>query len=90
MDLVVCLDLVNEVMEEPEGRPVAEPTHDEVEALLDFTRSIAHATERKSAPVAAYALGLAIGGLGPARRAALMTAAAMRIDEVAAAETRET
>lgn len=40
----------------------------EAEAILDLARVVAHATERRYAPVAAYALGLAMGAAEPPAR----------------------
>jgi hypothetical protein len=41
---------------------------DEAEVVLDLAREVAHASERRFAPVAAYAVGLAAAGLEPAER----------------------
>ena len=40
----------------------------EIDAVLDFARVVAHTQERRYAPVASYALGLALGTAGPAAR----------------------
>lgn len=40
----------------------------EVDAVLDFARVVAHTQERRYAPVASYALGLALGTADPAAR----------------------
>jgi hypothetical protein len=40
----------------------------EIDAVLDFTRVVAHTQERRYAPVASYALGLALGAADPAER----------------------
>src|SRR5918996_774948 len=37
----------------------------EIDAVLDFTRVVAHTQERRYAPVASYALGLALGAADP-------------------------
>lgn len=43
----------------------------EADEILDLTKVVAHTVERRYAPVAAYAAGLAIGaGMDPAERAA--------------------
>jgi Domain of unknown function (DUF6457) len=47
------------------AEPVSGP---EIEAVLDFTRVVAHTQERRYAPVASYALGLALGTADPAER----------------------
>jgi hypothetical protein len=44
---------------------VSEP---EIDAVLDFARVVAHTQERRYAPVASYALGLALGTADPAER----------------------
>jgi hypothetical protein len=40
----------------------------EIDAVLDFTRVVAHTQERRYAPVASYALGLALGAADPSER----------------------
>jgi hypothetical protein len=40
----------------------------EIDAVLDFARVVAHTQERRYAPVASYALGLALGAADPAAR----------------------
>lgn len=55
----------------------------EIDAVLDFTRVVAHTQERRYAPVASYALGLALGAADPAERVeairrAITTVQAMR------------
>lgn len=47
------------------AEPVSAP---EIEAVLDFTRVVAHTQERRYAPVASYALGLALGAAEPTER----------------------
>lgn len=77
MDLDRCLALASELR----GRsPIGAPTEDEAVAVLDFARAVAHASERKSAPLAAYAVGLAAGNLDASTRVALLVAATKRID----------
>ncbi|MGH8909155.1 MAG: DUF6457 domain-containing protein [Egibacteraceae bacterium] len=47
----------------------------EIDAVLDLTKVVAHTAERYYAPLAAYAAGLAIGaGADPAERAARVRA----------------
>jgi hypothetical protein len=43
-------------------------TEAEAEAVLDLARVVAHTSERKYAPIAAYALGLVQGAAEPAAR----------------------
>jgi hypothetical protein len=43
-------------------------TRAEADAILDLAREVAHNVERKYAPIAAYALGLAVGAAEPAAR----------------------
>lgn len=38
-----------------------ELTEDEVEAILDLARDVAHATERRNAPLSAYLVGKFVG-----------------------------
>lgn len=40
----------------------------EIDAVLDFARVVAHTQERRYAPVASYALGLALGSTDPVAR----------------------
>jgi hypothetical protein len=47
------------------GERVSAP---EIEAVLDFARVVAHTQERRYAPVASYALGLALGTADPVAR----------------------
>jgi hypothetical protein len=85
MDLEKCLAAVREVAGASHAEPVA-PSAREITALLDFTRAVAHASERKDAPLAAYAIGIAMSGLKPAQRAGVLNRAAHAIDRAAAAE----
>ncbi len=55
----------------------------EVEAVLDLTRAVAHATERKAAPLAAYALGRAMMGLSEHERLGILKEISRRIDDSA-------
>ena len=62
------------------AEPVSAP---EIDAVLDFTRVVAHTQERRFAPVASYALGLALGAAHPdarveAIRRAIASVQAMR------------
>jgi hypothetical protein len=85
MDLEKCLAAVREVSGASNVEPVA-PNEQETTALLDFTRAVAHASERKDAPLAAYAIGIAMSGLAPAQRAGVLSRAAQAIDRASAAE----
>ena len=54
-----------------------EPLHDdEVEALLDLARDVAHQSERKSAPLASFLAGIAVGRADGPRAVALTDVAA--------------
>lgn len=85
MDLEKCLAAVHEVSGASHAVPVA-PSEGEITALLDFTRAVAHSSERKDAPLAAYAIGIAMSGLRPEERAGVLSRAAQAIDRAAAAE----
>lgn len=63
------------------GTPV--PGDDEVAAVLQLTRVVAHGTERRFGPVAVYVLGLAAGaaGDGDAERRDRLAAALAAIEE---------
>ena len=41
---------------------------DEVEAVLELARVVAHASERRAAPVTAYLVGMAVAGAAPEAR----------------------
>jgi hypothetical protein len=84
MDLEQCLAAVRASSGARESRLVA-PTAEETTALLDFTRAVAHASERKDAPLAAYAIGIAMADLNPAERAEILSRAADAIDRIAVA-----
>lgn len=73
MDLAACLALTREAWGDGVDRPLASPTDDEISALLDYTRAVAHAGERRSAPLA---------GLEPGQRVTLLRRAAAAIDAV--------
>jgi molybdopterin-guanine dinucleotide biosynthesis protein A len=82
MDLEKCLVVARESSGPTLGKPVS-PTAEETTALLDFTRAVAHASERKDAPLAAYAMGIAMASLKPAERAAILSRATAAIDSAA-------
>ncbi len=63
-----------------DGAPIAPPTDAEVAALLEFTRAVAHASERRAAPLAAYAVGLAWGSRSPEERVRLLRASTAAVD----------
>lgn len=57
----------------------------EIDAVLDFSRVVAHTQERRYAPVASYALGLAVAHADPSARVeairrAISAVQAMRSD----------
>jgi hypothetical protein len=45
---------------------------DEAEAVLELARVVAHASERRAAPVSAYLVGMAVAGAAPEARAAFV------------------
>jgi hypothetical protein len=82
MDLEKCLAAVRGLDGFVQVDPAA-PTEAEITGLLDFTRAVAHAGERKDAPLAAYAVGIAMAGLSPAKRAEILGRAAAAVDRAA-------
>ncbi|HEX7431457.1 MAG TPA: DUF6457 domain-containing protein, partial [Candidatus Limnocylindrales bacterium] len=82
MDLEQCLAAVRD-LSGTRHLSLAAPTAEETTALLDFTRAVAHASERKDAPLAAYAIGIAMAALNPAERAGMLGRAAEAIDRIA-------
>lgn len=55
----------------------------EAEAVLDLARAVAHAVERKAAPLAAYTIGRALAGLPEERRLHVLAETARHIDATA-------
>lgn len=55
----------------------------EAEAVLNLARAVAHAVERKAAPLAAYAIGRALAGLQEEERLHVLAETAKRIDATA-------
>ena len=70
------LDKVRELLG-PDAQGVSE---DEVEAVLELARVVAHASERRAAPVSAYLAGLALGGAAPAARAAVLDELVVKLE----------
>lgn len=85
MDLNQCLSLANEAAQLPTQIEVPDAT--ETEALLAFAGAVAHASERKAAPVATYAVGAAWAGVDAAERIRRLRAATAAIDAAAAPDT---
>jgi hypothetical protein len=56
----------------------------EIEAVLDFARVVAHTQERRYAPVASYALGLALGAAGPVARVEAIRRAIAAVQAISA------
>ncbi len=80
MDLAACLALTRSLDGSASLYGPQLPSMVEIEALLDYTRAVAHASERKAAPVAAYAVGVAYAALAASERVALLRRAAAAID----------
>lgn len=78
MDLEQCLAIASAAV--GGGTAIAAPTPGEVDALLDLTRAVAHASERKAAPLAAFAVGAALARLAPEERVVVILAATAAID----------
>jgi hypothetical protein len=84
MDLERCLRVAWDATDT--AGPLEVPTADERAAILDFTRAVAHASERTAAPIAAFAAGLALAGSEPGARAALIRRATAAIDAAAGSD----
>ncbi len=82
MDLERCLGIASDAA--GTAGPFAVPTEDERTAILDFTRAVAHSSERTAAPIAAFAAGLALAGVETAMRATLLGQATAAIDAATA------
>lgn len=78
MDLEQCLAIASAAV--GDDTAVASPTPAETDALLDLTRAVAHARERKAAPLAAFAVGAALARLTPEERVVAIRAATAAID----------
>jgi hypothetical protein len=55
-------------------------TADEAEAVLELARVVAHASERRAAPVSAYLVGLAVAGAAPEARAAFLDELVIKLE----------
>jgi hypothetical protein len=64
LDMEGMLDRVGRLLG-PDAQPVQD---DEAEAVLELARVVAHASERRAAPVTAYLVGMAIAGAAPEAR----------------------
>ena len=53
---------------------------DEAEAVLELARVVAHASERRAAPVSAYLVGLAVAGAAPEARAAFLDELVIKLE----------
>jgi Domain of unknown function (DUF6457) len=53
---------------------------DEAEAVLELARVVAHASERRAAPVSAYLVGLALAGAAPEARAAFLDELVIKLE----------
>ncbi|HKE98797.1 MAG TPA: DUF6457 domain-containing protein [Actinomycetes bacterium] len=53
---------------------------DEAEAVLELARVVAHASERRAAPVSAYLVGLAVAGAAPEARAAFIDELVVKLE----------
>lgn len=64
------------------GRAVTPPlTAEEIDEVLDLARVVAHGTERRFAPLTAYAAGLALADTPPEERAARLRELIGRLGE---------
>jgi hypothetical protein len=78
MNLEQCLVIASAAI--GKGDAIAAPTPGETDALLDLTRAVAHASERKAAPLAAFAVGAALARLTPDERVVVIRVATAAID----------
>jgi Domain of unknown function (DUF6457) len=53
---------------------------DEAEAVLELARVVAHASERRAAPVSAYLVGMAVAGAAPEARAAFLDELVIKLE----------
>ena len=60
----------------------------EAGVILDLTRVVAHSAERRYAPIAAYAAGLALGDTPPAEREPRLRAILAAVEQWLAEEAR--
>lgn len=79
MDVAGCLGIVRS-LDVGADLDLEAPDEAVTAALLDFTRAVAHAGERKDAPLAAFAMGIALARTDPGRRVTILRDAASAID----------
>ncbi len=70
---------MSELASEHGLEPLEPLSDDEVAAVLDLARVVAHGVERKAAPLVSYSLGQVLGSADADVRMALLTGAISRI-----------
>jgi hypothetical protein len=70
-----------DLLDERLGTPAVRPSDDEVEALLDLARVAAHTSERWTAPVSGFLVGVALADLEPGARARAVRSLADRLEQ---------
>ena len=81
MELKECLAVAG--AQRSGSAPIQAPDAAEIDEILALAGAVAHASERKAAPVAAYALGLAWSSLDRDERLRLLRSATAAIDAAA-------
>lgn len=76
LDMEGMLDRVGQLLG-PEAQGVDE---DEAEAVLELARAVAHASERRAAPVTAYLVGMAVAGAAPEARVTFLEELTIKLE----------
>ncbi len=81
MDLEQCYRTISEAASEHGLKPLEPLSNDEMTAILDLARVVAHGVERKAAPLVSYSLGRVLGDADAEVRTAVLTDAIARIEK---------
>ncbi len=81
MDLEQCYRTISEAATEHGLEPLEPLSDHEATAVLDLARVVAHAVERKAAPLVCYSLGQVLGDADAKVRTALLADFITRIEK---------
>jgi hypothetical protein len=80
VDVGRCYEVLSIASARAGGGRLVAPSEAETAAILDLTRVVAHAVERKAAPLVSYSVGGALAGVDAAGRLAFIAAAIAAIE----------
>jgi hypothetical protein len=80
VDVARCYEILSAASARSGGGTLVAPSEAETTAILDLARVVAHAVERKAAPLVSYSVGGALAGLDAAGRLAFIGAAIAAIE----------